>query len=135
MEYKHSLLLYKIYNDNFYAKDWLSLHFQQTFNARESNVKLIDTSRLKIGKNIMINRLRVVNGKICYDWLNLSFDTYKFKCKKLFLWYRSFNFIWMSCFCFILFYPLLNPFNIMIVIVQYYSVFFKFTYVKMWSTK
>ena len=85
MEYKHSLLLYKIYNDNFYAKDWLSLHFQQTFNARESNVKLIDTSRLKIGKNIMINRLRVVNGKICYDWLNLSFDTYKFKCKKLFL--------------------------------------------------
>ena len=63
----------------------------QTFNAQDPNVTLIDTSRLKIGKNIMINRLRIINGKIRYTWLNLSFDTYTFKCKNLFLWSRSFK--------------------------------------------
>ena len=34
MTYKHLLLLHKIFNNPMYNKDWLSLNFQQTFNAR-----------------------------------------------------------------------------------------------------
>jgi hypothetical protein len=86
MSYKHSLLLHKIFNNQLYFKDWLSLNFQQTFNARNNTVNIVDTSRIKIGKNIAINRLKIINGKIPYDWLNLSWDTFKVKCKKLFLY-------------------------------------------------
>ena len=35
----------------------------------------IDNSRQKIGRNNLINRLHVVNGKIKYDWLNLTLDS------------------------------------------------------------
>ena len=85
MAYRHSLLLFKIFNDLSYSKDWLSLNFQLFFNARNQTVNVWDTSRIKIGKNLAINRLKLINGKICYDWLNLSFKSYKVKCKSLFL--------------------------------------------------
>ena len=85
MAYKHSLLLHEIFNNSIHTKDWLSLNFQQTFNAHNNCVKLVDTSRLKIGKNIAINRLVVINGKIPYDWLNLTWNSFKIKCKRLLL--------------------------------------------------
>ena len=44
-----------------------------------------DTSNLKIGKNLAVNRLQFINGQIMYDWLNLSFGTFKVHCKKEFL--------------------------------------------------
>ena len=68
-----------------YTKDWLSLNFQQTFNARNNCLNLVGTSRFKIGKNIAVNRLVVINGKIPYDWLNLTWNLFKIKCKKLLL--------------------------------------------------
>ena len=74
MAYKHSLLPQKMYNDPMYAKDWLSLDFQQTYNARNQTVKLIDASQLKIGKNVMVNRWKIIIGKISFDWLNLSWQ-------------------------------------------------------------
>ena len=39
----------------------------------------------KVGINCLANRLTVINNKIPLNWLNLSLDTYKVKCKKLFL--------------------------------------------------
>ena len=75
----------EIFNNQMYSKDWLSLNFQQTFNAQNNTINIVDTSRLKIGKNIAINRLKIINGKILYDWLNLSWDTFKVKCKNLLL--------------------------------------------------
>ena len=33
-----------------YAKDWLSLHFQKTFNARNQTIRVVDTSKLKMAK-------------------------------------------------------------------------------------
>ena len=85
MLYKHLLLLYKIWNDKIYYNDWIALNFQQNFNERNSTVKIFETSNLKIGKNITVNRLMVINGLIEYDWLNLNIDAYKIKCKTKFL--------------------------------------------------
>ena len=82
MNYKHSLLLHKVYNNRLYSKEWLSLNFQQSFNARTQTVNVVDTSKLKIGKNDAVNRLKIINGKIKYEWLNLSWNSYKIKCKQ-----------------------------------------------------
>ena len=40
---------------------------------------------IKVGKNIMMNRLTIINNKIDYKMMNLSKDTYKLKCKNVFL--------------------------------------------------
>ena len=44
---------------------------------------LHDESRIRIGKNILSNRLISINNLIDYDWLNLTEKTYKLKCKAL----------------------------------------------------
>ena len=85
MKYKHSLQLYKNFNDNSQNETWLRLNFQQNYNQRNEFVIITDTSMNRIGKNLMINRLNLINGKIKYDWLNLSFESYKLKCKETFL--------------------------------------------------
>ena len=81
LKYKHSLLMYKIWNDVIFSQEWLALNFQQNFNVRSTTVKVFETSKSKVGKNIAVNCLTVINGLIEYDWLNLSIDAYKIKCK------------------------------------------------------
>ena len=45
-----------------------------------------DDGRFSLGPSGRhINRLNTLSGKIRYEWLNYSFDTYKLKCKTLLL--------------------------------------------------
>ena len=44
-----------------------------------------DTSRLKVGKNKLVNRMTVVNGLIKHEWMNNSLNSFKIKCKALVL--------------------------------------------------
>ena len=57
----------------------------RNFNTRNEKFHITDMSRLKIGINIMCNRLKVLNDKINLDWLNLSLTSYKLKMKEIFL--------------------------------------------------
>ena len=83
--YKHALLLHKTYNDTNSNNDWLSLFFNQQFNQREPRVKFFNNSNYKVGNNLLANRFTCLNGKIELNWLNLSYETFKIKCKKEFL--------------------------------------------------
>ena len=85
MRYRLSIQVHKLYNGNFINDDWVDLNYQQNFNDRQKFVQITDESVTRIGKNILVNRLSVLSNKIEYDWLNSSLDTYKIKCKKLFL--------------------------------------------------
>ena len=84
-QYKHALLLHKIYNDNEQGADWLALNFNQNFNNRISKFITTDTCRFKIGKNIASNRLRTLNNKINLNDLNDKMATFKIKMKSFFL--------------------------------------------------
>ena len=85
MNYKHSLLLYKLYNDTKQTDDWNKLNWNQSFNSRSTKVRLFDVSSKKIGRNLLSNRLTLFNNQIEYDWLNKSWNSYKLICKNLFL--------------------------------------------------
>ena len=78
-------MLFRIFNDPYQSRDWVSLNFQLIFNARDQFIKVVDTSKLKIGKNLAVNRIKTVNGKIMYAWLNLTYESFKIKCKTIFL--------------------------------------------------
>ena len=84
MKCTHSTLLYKLYNSNVQNKDWLDRLVNQTFNARNGKTHFIDGSSFKIGKNIISNRLNLLNDQIDYNWLNLKLTPFKLKCKSLF---------------------------------------------------
>ena len=85
MKYRQSIQLFKIFNSDDQNDDWVDLNFQQNFNARNDSIQLYDVSRLKVGKNLMINRLSTLNGQIKFDWLNLGLNSFKIKMKELFM--------------------------------------------------
>ena len=63
----------------------VNLNFQQMFNNRTDTILIADESKNRIGKNIIMNRLSVLNGKLKLDWMNLSYtNAYKLECKIFF---------------------------------------------------
>ena len=84
MKYRLSIQLFKIWNGESQNDDWVDMNFQQNFNARVDFIQIIETSKLKIGKNIIMNRLSILSRLIKYDWLNLSLNSFKIKVKDLF---------------------------------------------------
>ena len=83
-DYKLSLQLYKTFNYWIPTRDWIELNFNNIQTTRQGCFMTNKTNRLKIGMNILSNRLWYLNGKIDLNWLNMSFQTYKIKCKKTF---------------------------------------------------
>ena len=84
-KYKLAVQLYRIYNNMDENDDWLDMNEQQNFNARNEYFHINDASRLKVGRNIMCNRLQCLNGDIKLDWLNLSLTVFKLKAKSVYL--------------------------------------------------
>jgi hypothetical protein len=67
------------------TKDWLAMNFQHNFNNRNTTINLVDTLQFKIGKNLIPNKLLIVNRQIVIEFLNLSYLAIKIKSKNLFL--------------------------------------------------
>ena len=84
-QYKHALLLHKIYNDIDQGADWLALNFNQNFNNRNPTFLTTDSSKFKIINNIASNRLKSNNNKTQLIDLDDKMPVFKVKMKLLFL--------------------------------------------------
>ena len=82
-KYRLAIQLFKIYNGNEMSDDWMDMNCQQNFNARNLMFLINDFLRIKIGKNVICNRLNVLNNLVNLDWLNLSLISFKLKLKGL----------------------------------------------------
>ena len=83
--YKLAIQLHKLYNSTTMTDDWISLNVQQNFNGRNNKFQIFTISNYKVGQNLMVNKFKPLNNKIEYNWLNESLNSFKIKCKKLFL--------------------------------------------------
>ena len=83
--YKHALLLYNVILNQEPPIDWIDLNFQQTFSSRCTKFKFVTSQNYKIGNNILCNRFIALNDKIDYGLVDLSYNTYKLRCKAMFL--------------------------------------------------
>ena len=84
LEYKHTILLHKIYNIHIPQMDWIELTFNQSLTSRETFFNTIKTNCTKIGNNIITTRLSVINKKIKLEDLNLSINAFKVKYRQIF---------------------------------------------------
>ena len=83
--YRHALMLFKILNSSDYSLEWCGLNCNQIFTSRQVCFIASKSNRLKVGQNAFANRSYILNGKIPLTWFNGSLETFKIKCKKLFL--------------------------------------------------
>ena len=84
-KYKHALQMYKLFNSNSMSDDWVSLNDQQNFNGRNEHIQIFKKSNYRVGNNLLVNRFHNLNNKIEYSWFNDSFESFKIKCKNIFL--------------------------------------------------
>ena len=84
-KYRLAIQLFKLYNGGYESDDWQDLNVQQNFNARCDTFHINDCSKMKVGKNILCNRLTCLNRQVKLDWLNLSLTAFKLKAKNIFL--------------------------------------------------
>ena len=87
-EYKSALQIFKLFNENTPENEWIHLNQDIINTTRQQFFEVRLNHRLRVGKNALCNKLHDLNGKIPLDWLNLSVENYKIKCKNKFL---SFN--------------------------------------------
>ena len=85
LNYKHATTMYKLFNHCQPETEFVQLNFQLNQNQRLNHVNFFSRQNYETGKNILLNRLAHLNGKIEKTWLELSYDSFKVKCKQLFL--------------------------------------------------
>ena len=84
-KYKLAICLHKLYNIEFNPIEFYLLNNNQVVTSRQRNFIILKSNRTRVGLNSLANRLHTINGVIPLDWLNLSIETFKVRCKKLFL--------------------------------------------------
>ena len=83
--YKLALQLYKTISNQCPTQDWISINLNNINTTRQKTFAINSTNRLRVGNNALSNRLNTINGKVDLNWLSLSLESYKIRCKKLFL--------------------------------------------------
>ena len=84
-QYKHAIMIYKLMKNELCEDEFVQLNFQLVNNARSPKLTFIKRQNYEVGKNIILNRMYVLNNKIYKSWLSLFIDTFKVKYKDLFL--------------------------------------------------
>ena len=64
MLYRHSLLLYKLYNGGDTGFEWQKLNQLQILTSRQTCFSITRGEKLRVGINALANHLNVLNGKI-----------------------------------------------------------------------
>ena len=61
------------------------LNFQIADGRRSTKFKFIKNQKYDVGKNILLNRMHILNDRIEKSLIDLTLTSYKVKCKELFL--------------------------------------------------
>ena len=112
------LIISKVIREEQPKRDWIDLNFQMINTRRQLSFETRNTSNYKVGNNNLSNRLSSLNKKIQLQDLNLPFESYKIKCKMMFL-----NQVWMCVL-------VLVPFYITLVSIAQCYILFESFYVR-----
>ena len=85
IKYKHALMMYKLFRQCVPDNEFMHLNFQANLNQRNQHHTFLKTQNYNVGNNILLNRMCILNNTIPKSWTDLSYLTYKLKCKDLFL--------------------------------------------------
>ena len=73
--------IYKMHN----SVEFAALNYNQILTSRQTKFIISKDNKTKVGINSLTNPLFYINGLVPLEWMNLSINGYKVKCKELFL--------------------------------------------------
>ena len=89
MKYNLGIQLYKLFNSREHSLEWLHLNMNQILTSRQTCFEILKSNSIRVGLNALVCWMSKVgtkvNGKIKLTCLNLSYNTFKIKFKKLFI--------------------------------------------------
>jgi hypothetical protein len=83
--YELAISLYDLNATKQPSSDWQLLQLNTLQNRRSTKLHFTSTNKLRCGLNILPNRFKTITNRIDANWLNLTKETYKQKCKKEFI--------------------------------------------------
>ena len=85
IQYKHALMMYKLFRHCTPDNEFVHLNFQANLNQRLQHHKFLKMQNYSVGNNILLNRMCSLNNTILKSMTDVSYLSYKLKCKELFL--------------------------------------------------
>ena len=102
-KYTTAVSLYDLIKKEIPEEEWINLQFNIQNDGQNTRLSFQTNNKLKCGINCMSNRFKSITNEIDKQWVDLTRDVYKTKCKKrliteklILLWNRS----WEKC-CFL----------------------------------
>jgi hypothetical protein len=83
--YEVCLWFYGMYHQMVPEEEWIRSKLNQLHNSGSNVFNFVSNSRTKCGFNIHSNCLKLLNGKIGKDWIDLTKTLYKARCKETFI--------------------------------------------------
>ena len=83
--YRHAIMMFKLFNNIICENEFEQMNFQLYDNDRFPKITFIKNQRFDVGKNLLLNQFCYLNNRIDKRWLDMSLETYKVKCKAMFL--------------------------------------------------
>ena len=84
-DYELAVSFFDLVNTRQPVSDWQLLEINTLQNRRSSRLHFTSTNRLRCGFNVLPNRLKTITNRIEREWLTLTKECYKQKCKKEFI--------------------------------------------------
>jgi hypothetical protein len=85
LKYELAISLYDLNVTKLPLSDWQLLQINTLQNRRSTKLHFTATNKLRCGLNILPNRFKTITNRIDTNWLTLTKETYKQKCKKEFI--------------------------------------------------
>jgi hypothetical protein len=85
LKYELAISLYDLNVTKLPLSDWQLLQINTLQNRRSTKLHFTATNKLRCGLNILPNRFKTITNRIDTNWLSLTKETYKQKCKKEFI--------------------------------------------------
>ena len=81
-KYTTAISLYDLIKKEIPEDEWINLQFNIQNDRRNSRLSFQANNKLKCGLNCQSNRFKSITNEIDKEWIDLTRDAYKTKCKK-----------------------------------------------------
>ena len=96
-KYTTAVSFYDLVRKEIPEEDWIGLQFSIQNDRRNTRLSFQSNNTYRCGLNCLPNRLKSITNEIDKDWVDLTRDVYKMRCKKRLITEKLIMMRWSDC--------------------------------------